>query len=168
MKAAHRPIHRLSQTPPTGKSLQVFLERRELWREWAKTGTSGGYRRPPSLTLWTRRACWGNGRWLCDPAIATLSETTDRCDRHQRPGEKQQYRNGCRVHCVTSVITPAIVLLLDRPSTKNSLSNWRARLVLGLPSPTRWAISVAFLLILLAHSGIKQDEESRNSSFRHL
>jgi len=35
---------------------------------------------------------------LDDPATLTVSETTDRSNHHQRPGEKQQYRDGCRVH----------------------------------------------------------------------
>ena len=144
-------------------------QRRGLWKpgDWAKTGTSGGLRRPPSLTLWTRRACWGNGRRLRDPAIATLSETTDRNDHHQRPGEKQQYRHSCRVHCGTSVITSSDACYVTRQTDYTPLIE---QLVCHLgPQPpslfsaVKWS---ALSLILLGRIAIRQDRESGNPLFR--
>lgn len=41
-------------------------------RGYGLRGDLRGVAEVPSLTRWTRRACWGNGRWLSDPATTRL------------------------------------------------------------------------------------------------
>jgi hypothetical protein len=99
-----------------GRSSQG-LEKQQHRGDCGLRGDLRGVAEVPSLTRWTRRACWGNGRWLSDPATTSLSDLTDRGARYQRPVEEHQSRHAK---------DPGTA------SDSSRCSNWRARLSVGL------------------------------------